>query len=82
MVEPERLFDAVERIGYHARPEARHEHDGLQGRLVVALVLSLPLVLLAMIPPLQFSGWQWLSLMLATPVVFWCGRAVPPGRAR
>jgi Cu+-exporting ATPase len=26
-----------------------------------------------MIPPLQFDGWQWLSLQLATPVVLWGG---------
>src|SRR6185437_14650217 len=31
--------------------------------------------LLAMIPPLQFDGWRWLSLALATPAVFGCGAA-------
>jgi Cu+-exporting ATPase len=36
-------------------------------------VLAIPLILLAMVPPLQFGGWKWLSLVLATPVVFWCG---------
>ena len=36
-------------------------------------MLSVPLVLMAMIPPLQFTGWEWLSLALATPVVFWSG---------
>jgi P-type Cu+ transporter len=30
-------------------------------------------VLLAMVPPLQFSGWEWLALALATPVVLWAG---------
>jgi P-type Cu+ transporter len=76
LVEPERLLAAVERIGYHAHPahaEHAHEHDATPTRLIVALGLSLPLVLLAMIPPLQFSGWEWLSLVLATPVVFWSG---------
>ena len=42
-------------------------------RLIVALVLSVPLVLLAMVPPLRFTGWEWVSLVLATPVVFWSG---------
>jgi Cu+-exporting ATPase len=42
-------------------------------RLLVAAALTLPVLLMAMIPPLQFDYWQWLSLQLATPVVFWCG---------
>jgi Cu+-exporting ATPase len=40
-------------------------------RLTWAAVLSLPVLLLAMIRPLQFDYWQWLSLLLATPVVLW-----------
>ncbi|OEV09661.1 heavy metal translocating P-type ATPase [Streptomyces nanshensis] len=42
-------------------------------RFLVALVLSLPVVLLSMVPPLQFDNWQWLSLTLASPVVVWGG---------
>ena len=42
-------------------------------RLVVAAALSVPLALLAMVPPLQFDGWEWLALALATPVVWWAG---------
>jgi len=42
-------------------------------RLIVAAVLSLPILLIAMIPPLQFDYWQWLSLQLATPVILWAG---------
>ncbi len=75
-VEPERLLEAVERIGYHAhaaRAAHDHDHEAPPTRLLVALVLSAPLVLLAMVPPLQFRGWEWLSLVLATPVVFWSG---------
>ena len=41
-------------------------------RLWVAVALTLPVVVLAMVPVWQFAGWQWLSLILATPVVFWC----------
>ena len=40
---------------------------------LVAAGLSAPLVALAMIPPLQFEGWEWLAFALATPVVFWAG---------
>jgi len=81
LVASDQLAAAVEGIGYHAHAReeqlaaehARHEHDARPTRLIAALVLSLPLVLLAMIPPLQFAGWEWVSLVLATPVVFWSG---------
>ncbi|XCM32196.1 copper-translocating P-type ATPase [Streptomyces parvus] len=36
-------------------------------------MLATPVVLLAMIPALQFDYWQWLSLTLAAPVVVWGG---------
>ena len=41
-------------------------------RLWVSVALTVPVVVLAMVPAWQFAGWQWLSLILATPVVFWC----------
>ncbi|MBJ7382505.1 MAG: heavy metal translocating P-type ATPase, partial [Acidimicrobiia bacterium] len=41
-------------------------------RLLVSIILTLPLVLLSMVPPLQFDGWGWLALVLATPVWAWC----------
>ncbi|MEV8315434.1 heavy metal translocating P-type ATPase [Streptomyces sp. NPDC059900] len=49
------------------------EPDTLHRRLIGSAVLSLPVVLLAMIPSLQFDNWQWLSLTLAAPVVVWGG---------
>jgi Cu+-exporting ATPase len=76
VVAPDQLTAAVERIGYHAHPRdehAAHEHAAKPRQLLVAIALSLPLVLMAMISPLQFTGWEWVSLALATPVVFWCG---------
>ncbi|MFJ4852081.1 heavy metal translocating P-type ATPase [Streptomyces sp. NPDC088730] len=45
----------------------------LRQRLTVSAVLAVPVVLLAMIPALQFDNWQWLSLTLAAPVVVWGG---------
>jgi Cu+-exporting ATPase len=45
----------------------------LRRRLVVSAVLAAPVVLLAMVPALQFDNWQWLSLTLAAPVVVWGG---------
>ncbi|MFC9234223.1 heavy metal translocating P-type ATPase [Streptomyces decoyicus] len=43
--------------------------DALRRRLLISLALSVPVVLMAMVPPLQFTNWQWLSLTLAAPVV-------------
>ncbi|MFJ9684938.1 heavy metal translocating P-type ATPase [Streptomyces bacillaris] len=45
----------------------------LRQRFIVSAVLSVPVVLLAMVPALQFDTWQWLSLTLAAPVVVWGG---------
>jgi Cu+-exporting ATPase len=47
--------------------------SSLRTRLVVSTLLSVPVVLLAMVPALQFTYWQWLSFTLATPVVVWGG---------
>ncbi|MFJ4743905.1 heavy metal translocating P-type ATPase [Streptomyces sp. NPDC088775] len=47
--------------------------DPLRQRLIVSAVLATPVVLLAMVPALQFDNWQWLSLTLAAPVVVWGG---------
>jgi P-type Cu+ transporter len=74
----DQCIDAVESIGYGARehePMAAHAHDHPvpARRLVVAFVLSVPLALIAMVPALQFEGWEWVALVLATPVVFWSG---------
>jgi Cu+-exporting ATPase len=80
-VTPHSLVDAVAQVGYAARlplveefaePE-RDPTDALRRRLVVAVALSVPVVLIAMIPALQFTNWQWLLLQLTTPVVLWCG---------
>ncbi|MFD9029774.1 heavy metal translocating P-type ATPase [Streptomyces sp. NPDC059567] len=49
------------------------ELTSLRRRLTVSTLLSAPVVLLAMVPSLQFDTWQWLSLTLAAPVVVWGG---------
>ena len=75
------LVSAVEAAGYRAHPVedagVHHHHDEpigvLRRRLAVAIALTTPLAALAMIPALQFSGWEWVALVLATPVVLWCG---------
>ncbi|MGE7389416.1 heavy metal translocating P-type ATPase [Streptomyces sp. NPDC004126] len=47
------------------------ELAALRQRLLVSAALALPVVLLSMIPALQFDNWQWLCLTLASPVVVW-----------
>ena len=47
--------------------------DPLRQRLLISAVLSAPVLVLSMAPPLQFDYWQWLALQLATPVVIWGG---------
>ncbi len=72
------VIATVEAIGYHAAlpsdvAEAPDAAGAVRTRLVVAGALTVPLALLAMVPPLRFDGWEWLALALSTPVVFWCG---------
>jgi Cu+-exporting ATPase len=47
------------------------ELGALRRRLIISALLTIPVVLMAMVPPLQFDYWQWISLVLATPVVTW-----------
>ena len=78
------LIAAVEAVGYSARlpqpPAAAADGAGggevdetapLRARLLISALLALPVILLAMVPALQFDAWQWLSLTLAAPVVTW-----------
>jgi Cu+-exporting ATPase len=76
----EALLGAVEAAGYEAReaaPAHVHPYDEparvMRRRLLAAIVLTIPVALLAMVPPLQFADWEWVALALATPVVFWSG---------
>jgi P-type Cu+ transporter len=78
------LISVVEKTGYTAilpalrQPEVaeaaqggQDEADSLRNRLLVSLALAIPVVLLAMIPAVQFRNWQWASLALASPVAVW-----------
>ncbi|HWU06101.1 MAG TPA: copper-translocating P-type ATPase, partial [Streptomyces sp.] len=53
--------------------EADDALAALRQRLRVSAALAVPVVLMAMVPALQFDNWQWLSLTLAAPVVVWGG---------
>ena len=69
----------VEALGYHivesdegAEAEDRREADLLR-RLIVGVVLSIPAMVISMIPALRFDGWEWLVAILSTPVILWSG---------
>ncbi|MEV4156526.1 cation transporter, partial [Nocardia salmonicida] len=83
-VSPEELIATVEQAGYTAALPApkKPETDetpvadadptaSLRTRLIVSALLTVPVIAMAMIPALQFTNWQWLSLTLAAPVVIW-----------
>jgi Cu+-exporting ATPase len=92
-LDPRRLIEQVERAGYTARrvdeasPDADPDHErrlsSLRRRLAVAAVLAVPIcdlsLALSLFPELRFTGWQWVVLVLAGPVVAWC--ALPFHRA-
>ncbi|MFD3429968.1 heavy metal translocating P-type ATPase [Nocardia fluminea] len=83
-VSPEALIATVEQAGYTAalpapkKPETDETPTAdadptasLRTRLIVSALLTVPVIAMAMIPALQFTNWQWLSLTLAAPVVIW-----------
>ncbi|MBD0844079.1 heavy metal translocating P-type ATPase [Streptomyces sp. TRM68416] len=49
------------------------ESASYRQRFTVSAVLAVPVILLSMVPALQFDNWQWLALTLASPVVVWGG---------
>lgn len=80
------LIAEVEKTGYtaavptpkHTKNSAHAERDdsdpeltSLRNRLIVSVVLTVPVIAMAMVPALQFTHWQWASLALAAPVIIW-----------
>ncbi|KAB8196376.1 heavy metal translocating P-type ATPase [Nonomuraea phyllanthi] len=83
-VDPQQLIAEVEKAGYTAElpappaaeAPAREPEDELRTlrqRLITSVVLGVPVIAMAMVPALQFTYWQWLSLVLAAPVVVYAG---------
>ncbi|MCU1692737.1 MAG: copA, partial [Frankiales bacterium] len=84
-VSPQDLVAAVEAAGYTAvlpspepvSPEEDAEHAAedptrpLLHRTLAAWALTVPALLMSMVPALQFDSWQWVTLQLVTPVVLW-----------
>ncbi|MGO2747112.1 heavy metal translocating P-type ATPase [Microbacterium sp.] len=79
-VDADALIAEVEKAGYSAALPAAEAPDAadadpeltsLRQRLIISTILTVPVILMAMIPPLQFTYWQWASLTLAAPVIVW-----------
>ena len=87
--DPQRLITTVEDAGYQAQLPASagpaddgdstgadrkdRELEVLRQRLLISVALAVPVILISMIPALQFTYWQWLCLTLAAPVIIWGG---------
>ena len=80
------LITVVEQSGYSAvlpasrqdsaaadEDEEREDPElrSLRQRLLGAVLLSVPVIVISMIPALQFTHWQWAALTLTAPVIVW-----------
>jgi len=75
------LIGVIESTGYTASrparpapdeaPSADPETRALARRLAICVPLAAAVIVLAMVPAAQFTGWQWVSLLLAVPVAVW-----------
>ena len=76
------LIETIEKTGYHATLPTESPRDPelelrqLRRRLIICAVLSLPVILISMVPAWQFPWWQWVSFALAA---WWSSGA--PGRS-
>jgi len=79
--EPAELIGVIESCGYSAEapapdtgPDDRaadRAARALGRRLAVCVPLAAAVIVLAMVPAAQFTGWPWVSLVLAAPVAVW-----------
>ena len=78
-VDPATFDTAIRNLGYSVAADGADEGAAeedlaeLGRRLVVAFVLSVPAMLVSMVPALRFGGWEWVVAALTTPVVWWVG---------
>ena len=80
-LDPHLLVEQVEAAGYTAQlpaedgsgngggDEGDAETEALRNRLVISAALAIPVVLMSMVPALQFDNWQWLALTLALSLI-------------
>lgn len=73
------LAAVIDKLGFTVIEETSADEAGsqreteLSQRLVVAVALALPAMIITMLSPLHFDGWEWVVAALATPVIFWSG---------
>ena len=78
-VDPTTFDTTIRNLGYSVAADGADEDATekelaeLGRRLVVAFVLSVPAMLVSMVPALRFGGWEWVVAALTTPVVWWVG---------
>jgi Cu+-exporting ATPase len=71
------LLTAIENAGYHAHVHSDEPSTGvdpmvaLRNRLIISASMTLPVMVLSMVPPFQFLYWQWVVFALAVPVATW-----------
>jgi Cu+-exporting ATPase len=78
-VDPATFDTTIQELGYAVAADGADESAAeddlaeLGRRLVAAFVLSVPAMLVSMVPALHFGGWEWVVAALTTPVVWWVG---------
>lgn len=74
-IDPNKFIQVIVNSGYTAsltaKAKERYGAKEFKNRLIVSSIFAIPLIVLTMISALQFNYWQWVSGLLATPVVFW-----------
>ncbi len=82
---PAAMREVVTQLGYHSPEPSDGPAQGdihvpndssaidVLRRFKFAAVLTVPLLLISMVPRFMFTGWQWVAFALATPVIFWAG---------
>jgi P-type Cu+ transporter len=74
---PQAMIEVIEKTGYRATLPADSARDPdlelrqLRRRLIITAALSLPVIMIAMVPALQFPWWQWISFALTVVIVSW-----------
>lgn len=81
-VVPDRTMRVAQRAGWfiHSKPVPQPLHDTLYtprhlitwARVIIAIVLTVPVLALTYMEELQFYGWQWVLAVVSAPVVIWC----------
>ena len=65
--------DATDHGGHAMGHHAELGEEDLRRRVMISTALTVPVLVMAMVPAAQFDHWQWISLALASPVVIWGG---------